>query len=51
MRPITIRIARAISFPKVKESLMRVAHLTLAQFINIVRAKTKIMRKIGVFSF
>ena len=30
---------------------MRVAHLTLAQCINIVRAKTKIMRKIRVFFF
>ena len=50
MRPITIKIARAINFPKAKDSLMRAAHLTLAQFINMVRAKTKIMRKIRVFS-
>lgn len=41
MRPITIKIARAISFPKVKVSCMRVAHLTLAQFMNMVSAKTK----------
>ena len=41
MRPITIKIARAISFPKVKVSCIRVAHLTLAQFMNMVSAKTK----------
>lgn len=41
MRPITIKIASAISFPKVKESCIRVAHFTLAQFMNMVSAKTK----------
>lgn len=41
MRPITIRIARAISFPNVKESWIRVAHFTLAQLMNIVSAGIK----------
>lgn len=41
MRPITIKIASAINFPKVKESWIRVAHFTLAQFINMVSARIK----------
>lgn len=44
MRPITIKIARAISFPKVNVSCIRVAHFTLAQFMNMVSAKTKTRR-------
>ena len=46
MRPITIKIARAISFPKVKVSCIRVAHFTLAQFMNMVSAKTKKTRRV-----
>ena len=41
IRPITIRITSAISFPKVKVSWMRVAHFTLPQFINMVSAEKK----------
>ena len=39
MIPITMRIAKAISFPKVNESWIRVAHFTLPQFINMVSAE------------
>ena len=36
MIPITVRMAIAINLPNVKVSWMRVAHLTLAQLMNIV---------------